>query len=219
MGKVVGYRHGKYIPAKTVMVSGGKGKGKPKVKDKGKPKGKDKGKPKGKGKGKPKGKDKGKPKGKGKGKGKPKGKGKGKPKPGKPGKKPGQKPGKFPSSVVTMLPKFAGSWNAKFPKSHFKFVISHGKITIPGAHIFRHPTLRVSTNKKFPSSAGWLMFKYSYTVFYIRFTSHGIKVVEYYGGKYTPAKTVSKGKGEPKGKGKGKPKDKGKGKPKGKGKG
>merc|ERR1712072_989163 len=152
----------------------------------------------GKGKGKPKGKGKGKPKGKGKGK--PKGKGK--------------KPKK------TVLSRISGTWTFRYPGMTFKFVISHGHITINKLPIRLVP----SNNKKFPTSAGWLMFTYRTWVYYIRISITGIKVVAFHGGKMVlgmvtgKVKKPSKGKGKPKGKGK-KPKGKGKGKPKGKGKG
>ena len=71
----------------------------------------------------------------------------------------------FCYSVTTMLSKVTGSWNLKFPKMNFKFVINHGKIMLGN-----HPvSLILSHNKKFPSSAGWLMFRYMTWVYYIRF--------------------------------------------------
>merc|ERR1712072_1679696 len=191
--KEVAFHGGKIVPGKITEIpkkpskskknpkkkgngkTKGKGKGKPKGKSKGTPKGKGKGKPKGKGKGKPKGKGKGTPKGKdkgkpkGKGKGKPKGKGKGKP--------------------------ISGTWIFQYPGMTFKFVISHGHITINKRPIRLVP----SNNKKFPTAAGWLMFTYRTWVYYIRISITGIKVVAFHGGKIVLGKVTGKVK-KPKGK-------------------
>ena len=92
----------------------------------------------------------------------------------------------FSLSAKNALTKITGTWKLNFPNMHFKFVVSHGKISIKG-----HPIkLLVSTNKKFPSSAGWFMFKYLTWVYYVRFTGHGIKVVGLHGKKFVSAKTV-----------------------------
>ena len=77
----------------------------------------------------------------------------------------------------------------------FKFVISHGRITIKGKPIKLFP----SDNKKYPTSAGWMRFRYVTWVYYIRITSRGIKVVAFHGGKMVKGTVGNPGK-KPEGK-------------------
>merc|ERR1711962_349968 len=85
-------------------------------------------------------------------------------------KNPKKHPKKHPRKVTFFLRRFPGTWKFKFPKVSFKFVIKHKRITINKRPI----KLRPSKNKKFP---GWLTFPFHKVIYYVRFTTKGIRIV------------------------------------------
>ena len=89
--------------------------------------------------------------------------------------------------VTFFLRRFPGTWKFKFPKVSFKFVIKHKRITINKRPI----KLRPSKNKKFP---GWWTFPFHKVIYYVRFTTKGIRIVTLKNNKVVTSKVVSKPK-------------------------
>lgn len=96
----------------------------------------------------------------------------------------------FSCLVNFFLRRFPGTWKFKFPKTSFRFVIKHRKITINKKPI----TLRRSTNVRFP---GWRTFSYRGVRYFTRFTSKGIKIVSVKGKKIITSTVVSRPKRKP----------------------
>ena len=101
--------------------------------------------------------------------------------------------------VTFFLRRFPGTWKFKFPKVSFKFVIKHKRITINKRPI----KLRPSKNKKFP---GWWTFPFHKVIYYVRFTTKGIRIVTLKNNKVVTSKVVSKPKRKKPTKGTKKPK-------------
>ena len=53
-------------------------------------------------------------------------------------------------------------------------MIKGGKCTIRDQPI----TLRVSQNKRYPTSQGWLSFYFEFTTYFIKITKYGVSMVE-----------------------------------------
>merc|ERR1712039_704726 len=96
-----------------------------------------------------------------------------------------KKGGKKPTKVSFLLGRFPGLYTIRFPKTTFRFVISHRRITI-GRKTIR---LRPSTNKRY---IGWWTFPFRRVTYYIRFTSKGIRILTIKGKEVVPGKTIRK---------------------------
>merc|ERR1711918_194561 len=85
--------------------------------------------------------------------------------------------------IFFVMRRFTGS-SFRFPGLKFNFVISNGAIKV-GHHTMK---LVKSTNKKYSTRFGWMMFTYMKWTYYIRITLTGIRVVGYHGKKMVVAK-------------------------------
>ena len=75
--------------------------------------------------------------------------------------------------TTSKLKKLSGSWKFEFPNITMNVVIKLGNVTLDG----KTTILKVSKNKKYPSSQGWMHFQHGTFIFYIKITLDGSHVV------------------------------------------
>ena len=67
------------------------------------------------------------------------------------------------------LEKLSGTWKLEFPHITINIVIKLGNVTLDGKTI----VLKISKNKKYPFSHGWMNFQYGGFTYFIRISPDG----------------------------------------------